>query len=148
MAKVLTKELLREAIETVKEVYLEDRIPWICGYSGGKDSSATVQLVWMALREIPPEKRVKTVHVISTDTMVESPVVALWAKRSLKRMKEGAEREMLPIVPHRLTPAIEDTFWVNLSGHQTGLSGKSSQRRARPSWCWAQGRLRAPPGGE
>ena len=49
MAKVLTKELLREAIETVKEVYLEDRIPWICGYSGGKDSSATVQLVWMAL---------------------------------------------------------------------------------------------------
>ena len=60
MAKVLTKELLREAIETVKEVYLEDRIPWICGYSGGKDSSATVQLVWMALREIPPEKRAKT----------------------------------------------------------------------------------------
>ncbi|MBQ1424935.1 MAG: hypothetical protein IIY98_02285, partial [Aeriscardovia sp.] len=116
MAKVLTKELLREAIETVKEVYLEDRIPWICGYSGGKDSSATVQLVWMALREIPPEKRAKTVHVISTDTMVESPVVALWAKKSLQRMKEGAEREGLPIVPHRLTPAIEDTFWVNLIG--------------------------------
>ncbi len=116
MAKVLTKELLREAIETVKEVYLEDRIPWICGYSGGKDSSATVQLVWMALREIPPEKRAKTVHVISTDTMVESPVVALWAKKSLQRMKEGAEREMLPIVPHRLTPATEDTFWVNLIG--------------------------------
>ena len=99
-----------------KGTYLEDRIPWICGYSGGKDSSATVQLVWMALREIPPEKRVKTVHVISTDTMVESPVVALWAKKSLKRMKEGAEREMLPIVPHRLTPATEDTFWVNLIG--------------------------------
>lgn len=116
MAKVLTKELLREAIETVKEVYLEDRIPWICGYSGGKDSSATVQLVWMALREIPPEKRAKTVNVISTDTMVESPVVALWAKKSLQRMKEGAEREGLPIVPHRLTPAIEDTFWVNLIG--------------------------------
>ena len=95
MAKVLTKELLREAIETVKEVYLEDRIPWICGYSGGKDSSATVQLVWMALREIPPEKRAKTVHVISTDTMVESPVVALWAKKSLQRRLSQGELQMV-----------------------------------------------------
>lgn len=36
----LTKEDIRSVIETIKELYLEDMIPWICGYSGGKDSTA------------------------------------------------------------------------------------------------------------
>ena len=116
MATVLTKELLQETVETIKELYQEDNIPWICGYSGGKDSSAVVQLVWIALQQLPPEKRTKTVHVISTDTLVESPVVALWARQSLQKMKNSAEQENLPIVPHRLTPQIQNTFWVNLIG--------------------------------
>ena len=82
MATILTKKLLQETIETIQQVYMEDNIPWICGYSGGKDSSAVVQLVCMALQQLPKEKRTKTVHVISTDTLVESPVVALWASVS------------------------------------------------------------------
>ena len=53
MATVLTKKLLQETIETIQQVYMEDNIPWICGYSGGKDSSAVVQLVWMALQQLP-----------------------------------------------------------------------------------------------
>ena len=116
MATILTKKLLQDTIETIKEVYLEDNIPWICGYSGGKDSSAVVQLVWTALSELPKEKRTKTVHVISTDTLVESPVVSIWASQSLKKMKEAAEKAELPIIPHRLTPQIQNTFWVNLIG--------------------------------
>ena len=31
----------REAVERVKRVYLQDERPWIIGYSGGKDSTAT-----------------------------------------------------------------------------------------------------------
>ena len=45
----LTKEDIRSVIEIIKELYLEDMIPWICGYSGGKDSTAVVQLVWSPL---------------------------------------------------------------------------------------------------
>lgn len=116
MATVLTKELLQDTIKTIQEVYLEDNTPWICGYSGGKDSSAVVQLVWMALSELPEEKRKKPIHVISTDTMVESPVVAIWASQSLKKMKAAADEAQLPITPHRLTPQIQNTFWVNLIG--------------------------------
>lgn len=116
MANILTKEFLQETIETIKQVYMEDNIPWICGYSGGKDSSAVVQLVWMALQQLPKEKRTKTVHVISTDTMVESPVVAIWASQSLKKMTDAAKSDDLPIIPHRLTPQIQNTFWVNLIG--------------------------------
>lgn len=112
----LTKEDIRSVVETIKELYLEDMIPWICGYSGGKDSTAVVQLVWYALRELPPEKRKKVVHVISTDTLVESPVVAIWATKSLEKMKRQADDDGLPITPHRLTPTTTNTFWVNLIG--------------------------------
>lgn len=112
----LTRNDIREVIETIKGLYLEDMIPWICGYSGGKDSTAVVQLVWMALSELPKEKLKKTVHVISTDTLVESPVVAIWATESLKKMTERAKAAKLPIIPHKLTPAITNTFWVNLIG--------------------------------
>lgn len=112
----LTKEDIRSVIEIIKGLYLEDMIPWICGYSGGKDSTAVVQLVWYALQEIPKEQRKKTVHVISTDTLVESPVVAIWATESLKKMEETAKEQELPIIPHRLTPATTNTFWVNLIG--------------------------------
>lgn len=113
----LTKSDIRTVIETIKELYLEDMIPWICGYSGGKDSTAIVQLVWTALSELPKEKLKKTVHVISTDTLVESPVVALWAEASLDKMRKHSEDELGGIiVPHRLTPETTNTFWVNLIG--------------------------------
>ena len=116
MASILTKDLLYETIETIQQLYKEDNIPWICGYSGGKDSSAVVQLVWMAISQLPDWQRSKTIHVISTDTLVESPVVALWANNSLEKMKSAADIEGLPIIPHRLTPQIQNTFWVNLIG--------------------------------
>lgn len=114
----LTKDDIRAVIETIKELYLEDMIPWICGYSGGKDSTAVVQLVWQALSELPQELLKKTVHIISTDTLVESPVIALWATESLNKMRVAVEanNKKLPIVPHRLVPATTNTFWVNLIG--------------------------------
>jgi len=112
----LTRDDIRSVIDTIKGLYLEDMIPWICGYSGGKDSTAVVQLVWSALSELPKEQLKKTVHVICTDTLVESPVVAIWSSDSLKKMEKRAKECELPIVPHRLTPAITNTFWVNLIG--------------------------------
>lgn len=112
----LSKADVRNVIDVIKGLYLSDMIPWICGYSGGKDSTAVVQLVWEALSELPIEQRKKTVHVISTDTLVESPVVALWATRSLGKMRAQAKAEKLPIIPHRLTPTTSNTFWVNLIG--------------------------------
>ena len=93
-----------------------DGIPWVVGYSGGKDSSATLQLVWLAIRELPPDERTKTVHVISTDTLVEQPLVAAWVDASLAKMRVAAREQGLPFVPHKLTPEIENTFWVNLIG--------------------------------
>ena len=48
--------------------------------------------------------------------MVESPVVAVWSSQSLKKMAQAAEAEDLPIIPHRLTPEIRNTYWVQVIG--------------------------------
>lgn len=135
----LTKDDIRSVIEVIQGLYMEDRIPWICGYSGGKDSTAVVQLVWQALEELPQEKLVKPVHIISTDTLVESPVIALWAERSLDRMRAAvnANGKKLPFIPHRLVPATTNTFWVNLIGR-----GYPYPRR---SFRWCTDRMKIEP---
>ena len=102
--------------EEIRELYLADDIPWIIGYSGGKDSTAILQLTWLALGDLSVEQRRKTIHVISTDTMVENPIVASWVTKSLDVMKTTATKQEIPIQPHRLTPRNEDSFWVNLIG--------------------------------
>jgi DNA sulfur modification protein DndC len=115
--------------EEIRELYLWDEVPWVIGYSGGKDSSAILQLVWMAVRKLPLEQRSKPIHVISTDTLVEQPIVAAWVDASHARMREAAREQELPITPHRLTPAVEDSFWVNLIG-----KGYPAPRRTF-RWC-------------
>ncbi|MEG4089175.1 DNA phosphorothioation system sulfurtransferase DndC [Microcoleus sp. Pol12B4] len=100
----------------IKELYCLDDIPWVLGYSGGKDSTSVVQLIWYAIAELPPEKRTKKIYVITTDTLVENPIVSTWVRQSLKRMKFAAIEHKLPIEPYMLYPEVKDTFWVNLIG--------------------------------
>ncbi len=102
--------------EEIRELYIADGVPWVIGYSGGKDSTAALQLIWIALAELKPKQRLKPVHVISTDTLVENPVVAAWVNRSLETMRAAAAKQKMPVQPHRLTPIVSDTFWVNLIG--------------------------------
>ena len=124
------KQVLESSVEHVKQLYQSDSIPWVIGYSGGKDSTATLQLIWYALQELTAEgKAKKPVHVISTDTLVENPIVSMWVEKSLTRMTEAAEAQKLPIVPHRLTPEVKDRFWVNLIG-----KGYPAPR-AKFRWC-------------
>jgi DNA sulfur modification protein DndC len=113
---MLTKENVESVIKNIQRIYLEDQIPWVVGYSGGKDSTAILQLVWDAIKEMPLEKRHKTVHVITNDTLVESPIVAQWVRLSHERIKAAAGRERMPFEPHIITPNVKDTFWVNLIG--------------------------------
>lgn len=112
----INKDMIDGLMETIRNLYLCDDIPWVIGYSGGKDSTATLQLVWLALSALPKEQVKKPVHIINTDTMVESPVISKWVQKSLKTMDEAAEKQGLPFVTHRLTPAMDNTFWVNFIG--------------------------------
>lgn len=131
------RETVQTLIEEIHALYQADDVPWILGYSGGKDSTACLQLVWEALRELPAEKRKKTIHVISTDTLVENPIVSAWVTNSLDAMRNSAEKENLPIQPHRLTPSVNDSFWVNLIGR--------GYPAPRPKFRWCTERLKIKP---
>ena len=131
------KQVVAELTDEIRELYLADEVPWVVGYSGGKDSTATLQLVWLALKEVPVEQRKKTVYVISTDTLVENPVVAAWVSQSLETMRQAAVAQELPIEPNRLTPEIKDTFWVNLIGR--------GYPAPRPKFRWCTERMKIRP---
>lgn len=115
--------------EEIRNLYIADDVPWIIGYSGGKDSTAILQLTWTAISELPTHQRKKTIYVISTDTLVENPVVATWVERSHGVMKQSSDEQKLPFQPWRLTPIVADSFWVNLIG-----KGYPSPRH-KFRWC-------------
>lgn len=131
------KKTVATAMREVAELYTSDTIPWVIGYSGGKDSTAVLQLVWLSLAELSPDRRTKPVYVISTDTLVENPIVALWVSKSLERMNTAATKQGLPLTAHRLTPALENTFWVNLIGR--------GYAAPRPKFRWCTERLKILP---
>lgn len=116
----INKEKVEGLMETVRNLYLADDIPWVIGYSGGKDSTATLQLVWLSLKELPKNKLSKVVHIINTDTMVESPVIEKWVEKSLGMMDEASKQIEAAVdtlfVTHRLTPEPDNTYWVNFIG--------------------------------
>ena len=66
----------------IQELYCLDEIPWVLGYSGGKDSTCILQLVWNAIAALPVEKRTKKIDVITTDTLVECDSLLLGASRN------------------------------------------------------------------
>ncbi|WP_447740779.1 DNA phosphorothioation system sulfurtransferase DndC [Variovorax boronicumulans] len=121
-------------LDEVRELYQSDAIPWIVGYSGGKDSTASLQLIWTAIASLPKERRTKQIHVISTDTLVENPIIAGWVQVSLQQINLAAIRQDLPITAHRLTPSLENRFWVNLIG--------KGYPAPRPKFRWCTDRLK------
>jgi len=133
MASDISKKI-EIVISNIVNLYESDDLPWIIGYSGGKDSTTVLQLVWLAVASIPKHKRTKKIHVISTDTLVENPVVAKWVELSLAKINYASLSKGMGIEAHRLTPKIEDRFWVNLIG--------KGYPAPRPKFRWCTSRLK------
>ena len=118
-AKRTVAELVKDIkslTNEIQELYCSDDIPWIIGVSWGKDSTAVLQLIWNAIAALPPKKRRKPVHVITTDTLVENPIVAAWVRKSIKKLQTAAKKFKMPFEPHLLYPEVKDRYWVNLIG--------------------------------
>ena len=126
---VFEKRSFADIFEEIRTVYLNDNRPWIIGFSGGKDSTCMVQLVWTALSELPAEKLTKKIYIISSNTLVEAPQIAERITDSLVRMEKYAKKINLPIGTNLLRPPTADTFWVRLLG--LGYPAPTSLFR----WC-------------
>jgi DNA sulfur modification protein DndC len=120
---------LRDIYDEIKSVYQSDNRPWILGFSGGKDSTCMVQLVWSAISELPQEQRQKRIFVISSDTLVESPKIVNQITSTLDKMEKSARQTELPISTNLVRPVVKDTFWVCLLGK--GFPAPTNMFR----WC-------------
>lgn len=107
---------IKVILEDLKHQYLQDKRPWVVGFSGGKDSTCTLQLVYTMLTELSEHERTKPVYVLSSDTMVEAPVVGQRQKTVCKMISLAAKEDNIPLYVEMLRPEITDTFWVNLIG--------------------------------
>lgn len=102
----------------ITDQYINDSNPrpWIVGFSGGKDSTMLLQLVWYAIKSLPAELRTRKIYVVCNNTLVENPLILDYSERVLKRIEEAAAKQSMPIMVVRTTPKLEDTFWVRLIG--------------------------------
>ena len=128
-AQTLEREWLDARYEEIRQVYLSDQRPWVMGYSGGKDSTTALQMIWLALAELPREQLIKPVYIISSDTLVETPKIVDYIDATLQKMNQAAQQQELPFSAQKLRPVLDDTFWVNLLGR--GYPAPSNRFR----WC-------------
>ena len=102
----------------IKARYLamDDR-PWIVAFSGGKDSTLTLQLLFEALQQVPPKRRNRPVYVLSSDTQVESPPVVEFLRTNLELVESSAKSLGLPVTSHLVVPEVNDTYFVRVIGY-------------------------------
>lgn len=104
--------------DEILDQYLFDEVdrPWIIGFSGGKDSTMMLQLVWKAIKKVDPILRKRRVYVVCNDTLVENPRIVRFIGDTLKRIEKGAVEQQMPITVHETRPRLDESFWVKLIG--------------------------------
>ena len=112
---------INDVIEELKDQYMEkDRYnrPWIIGFSGGKDSTVLLTLVWMAITALKDNGHslFRQIYVVCNDTMVENPVIEEYVTTVLDTIQKAAKQQGLPITVATTTPELEDTFWCCVIG--------------------------------
>lgn len=111
-------------IDEIKDQYMyadDTYRPWIIGFSGGKDSTVLLTLVWLALKKIKEDILVpfqlrRPVYVVCNDTLVENPIISSYVDGVLSQIEKQARKEDLPIFVRKTIPKLEDSFWVNVIG--------------------------------
>lgn len=128
-SSVFEYRTIEDIYREIRDVYQRYPQPWVIGYSGGKDSTATLQLVWKAIKELAAAKRQKPIFVIASDTGVENPIIVDHINSTLRRVGEAAEATGLPFQAEKVVPTVNDSFWVNLIGR--GYPAPTTRFR----WC-------------
>ena len=109
-------EMLSSIVDKIANLYLKNDKAWVIGFSGGKDSTVVLSLIFHALTTLKKEQLKKNVYVVCSDTLVETPVVVGLVRKALDDVQEFANKKGLPLVTQMVVPQTNNTFWVNLLG--------------------------------
>lgn len=121
---------LEDLYDEMEAVYLNDNRPWIIGYSGGKDSTVCVELTFRMLMRLPVEQRRKTVYIVSSDTLIENPIILEFLNSNINMIRNESTRLGLPIRAEIVTPNPKDSYWTNIIGR-----GYPTPKSIQYRWC-------------
>ena len=122
-------EMLSSTIAKIATLYLKNDKAWVIGFSGGKDSTVILSLIFQALTTLNKKQLNKKVYVVCSDTLVETPVVVGLIRDVLNDVQESANNKGLPIITQMVVPEVSETFWSNLLGKGYPAPTKSFR------WC-------------
>lgn len=111
-------QVFEDIIKEIMVVYKHDKRPWLIGYSGGKDSTLLVSLVYEAMKRIKETgaELSKRVYVITSDTMVENPIVKNYMHSSSNSINKATENDGLNMQADIIYPEADQTFWSRVIG--------------------------------
>lgn len=109
-------EQFEEIKKEMRMVYLHDQRPWMIGFSGGKDSTMLCQLVFEMLQELSPNQRRKKVYIVTSDTMVENPIVKRYMHRMSNAINVASANQGLNVEAHIIYPEVRQSFWSLVIG--------------------------------
>ena len=136
-ANFLDENSIESIYDEMQAVYLNDNRPWIIGYSGGKDSTVCAELTFRMLMRLPKEKRIKPVYIVSSDTLIENPVILNFLNYNIKKINESAKELDLPVEAIVVQPESTNTYWTNIIG-----KGYPTPKSIQYRWCTERLKIR------
>lgn len=122
------QDKIRIALDAIKQQIIEGKHP-CCSFSGGKDSSVTLNLAITAVRELKSEGvKVPTLHIIHSDTGVENPVVAAYNRKQIQQIRAYGKRSGVALKVWVCSPNLSNDYLVALIGGRTIMSVGSSTK--------------------
>lgn len=124
-------QLFTEIMDEMRQVYLKDSKRFVVLYSGGKDSSLVLALVWLMLLSLPESLRTKEVYVVTSATGVETPDMTAFIATNIANIQAAANEQNLPIVTRLVKPPLKHSFFVQTIG-----KGNPAPMETSPfKWC-------------
>lgn len=110
---------VQAALQAIKRLVRQDKhlaVAW----SGGKDSSVTLNLALTALRELAAEGQpLPPLHVMHSDTRLENPVIHAYNKRQIARIEQYSQTTGIPVRVWVASPGLSNDYLVSLIGGRT-----------------------------
>jgi 3'-phosphoadenosine 5'-phosphosulfate sulfotransferase (PAPS reductase)/FAD synthetase len=93
-SSAMSHSVFQQVKNSLRTLYLEDKRPWLVGFSGGKDSTMLASLVFDTVLSFPADQRTKPISVVCTDTRVEIPAIVEMVEGTLGKMQKFAKASL------------------------------------------------------
>lgn len=128
MVEMSFDDKVASSVNAIKQQVLSGRHIAVA-YSGGKDSSCTLNLAFTALRELKEDGvAIPMLHLVHSDTKLENPIVETYNKGQLRSIEAYAETIGISTRVWLASPNLSNDYLVSLLSGRTIMSFGSNSK--------------------